>query len=90
MGLGDLSLRSAIDAIAEDPDNKSKVIYLFHPDRTAPSMRLVESMGKQIGIESLPVIDGTSTAEQMTQIGNKLVENGAKEFRNYFEIEPSL
>lgn len=76
-GLG--TLKSAFEDIREDPDNKRKVLYLFHPDRTAPSTRLVESMGKHIGIARLLVTDGIQTAEQMTRIGNT-VDKGAKEF----------
>ena len=73
-------LRSAFDAIAQDPDNKRKVLYLFHPDPSSPSMRLVESMGQQIGIERPLMIDGTQTPEQMTRMGKKLVENATKQF----------
>ena len=76
--IGDI--RSAFDATDEDPNNKSKVMYLFHPDRTATSLRLIESMAKQVGIERILLLDGISTAEQMTQMGNRLIQNGTKEF----------
>ena len=40
-------LRSALDGIAEDPENNSKVIFLFHRDQRAESFRLLASIARQ-------------------------------------------
>jgi len=60
-------LRSALDGIAEDPENNSKVIFLFHPDQHAESFRLLESIASQIGFQRLEDLGGTATTEHMTQ-----------------------
>ena len=65
-------LRSALDGIAEDLENNSKVIYLFHPDERAESFRLLESIASQIGFQRLRDLDGTATPEHMTEMGRKL------------------
>src|ERR1700751_5665249 len=36
--------RSALDGIAADPENNSKVIFLFHPDERAESFQLLETI----------------------------------------------
>jgi hypothetical protein len=50
-GLGEL--RSAVEAIAKDPDSDRKIIYLFHPDQSAESFRRLESMASQFGFNDL-------------------------------------
>jgi|SRR5579862_56393 hypothetical protein len=75
-GLGEL--RSAVEAIAEAPDNNSKVIYLFHPDQSAESFRLLESMASQFGFQRLADLGGTATTEHMTEMGRRLVGNSTE------------
>ena len=77
-GLGEL--RSAVEAIAKDPDNDSKVIYLFHPDPGADSLRLLESMASHFGFQRLADPDGTATTGHMTEMGRSLVGNSAEKF----------
>lgn len=77
-GLGEL--RSAFEAIAKDPDNESKVIYLFHPDQRADSLRLLESMASQFGFQRLADLDGSATTEHMTEMGRMLVGNRPERF----------
>ena len=69
-------LRSAVEAVAEDPDSSSKVIFLFHRDRTAASFRLLESMAIQFGFRRVADPDGAATAEHMTEMGRKLAAYG--------------
>ena len=68
-------LRSALDGIAEGPENNSKVIFLFHPDQRAESFRLLESIASQIGFQRLRDLDGTATPEHMTEMGRKLARS---------------
>jgi hypothetical protein len=77
-GLGEL--RSAVEAIAEDHDSESKIIYLFHPDQSAESFRLLESMASQFGFQRLADLGGTATTEHMTGMGRRLVGNRAEKF----------
>jgi hypothetical protein len=72
-------LRSAFEGITQDPENGSKVIYLFHPDQSADSLILLKSMAKQIGFQRVAdLLDAPSTAEHMTQMGRRLVEEVAE------------
>jgi hypothetical protein len=68
-------LRSALDGIAQDPDNDSKVIYIFHPDQSAEFFRLLESISSQFGFQRLAEMDGTATTEHMTEMGRKMAGN---------------
>ena len=73
-------LRSAWDGIAQDPDNDSKDIYIFHPDQRAESFRLLESMASQFGFQRLADLDGTATTGHMTEMGRKLAGDRAEKF----------
>jgi len=76
--LGDL--RSALDVIAKDPDNGSKIIWLFHPDRRAESILLLESIANQIGFRHVAVLDGMPAAGEITRMAQRLIGDDAEEF----------
>ena len=69
-------LRSAVEAVAADPDSGSKMTFLFHRDQTAASFRLLESMATQFGFQRLADLDGVATVEHMTEMGRKLAAYG--------------
>jgi hypothetical protein len=67
-GLGQLI--PALDAISTDPGSGGKVMFIFHADRTAASLRLLESA---VGFTRTVMLDGTLTAEQMNLTARNLV-----------------
>ena len=88
-GLGEL--RSTLEGIATAPDNGSKVVYLFHSDRNADSLLLLESTRKRIGFRRMSdPLDGIRTPEHMTEMGHHMVGHVTKESRRYFDIEASV
>ena len=76
---GEGELRSVFSGIGRDSANADKAIFLFHRDRNAYSVRLVESMAKQTGFERfVDLLDETPTAEHMTEVARSLIESQAK------------
>jgi hypothetical protein len=73
-------LRSALDGIAKEPDEDSKVIFLFHRDQGAESFRQLQLMTSRFGFQRLADRDGAATTGHMTEMGHKLVANRSEKF----------